>query len=168
MARLQRPVDSPRDRLANHRAHATANKPVLHHAENDIVWAQHPNSIHDGVVETSLLLCLGEASLVGFQIRELQRISGAKFQVHQLVPRLQKVFDTGASIDAKVVSAMWANLLVGLKLCFEEDLAAIRTTNPQTFGADRLLRIIDDLVVFALKPTHCCACPLNQYLDRKS
>jgi hypothetical protein len=47
-----------------------------------------------------------------------------------------------------------AHMLIALKLSLEEGLATIGAAGPQALGADGLLRVVDDLVIFAFEPTH--------------
>src|SRR5216683_2209079 len=152
-------VDCTRDGLADDGSHAAADEAVLHHAEDDRVRAELADGVDDGVVEAGLLLGVGEALLVGLEVGEVERVGGAEFEVDEFVAGLEQVLDAGARVDAEVMTALGADLEVGLKLGFEDDLEAAGATDPQALGANRLLRVVDDLVVFAFEPTHSACLP---------
>jgi hypothetical protein len=155
MARGQRSIDSAGDGFADHSAHAAADEAVLHDAEDDVVLVELADGVDDGVVEAGLLLGVGEALLVTLQIGEFERIGGAQFEIDEFVAGLEQVLDAGTCVDAEVMATLGADLLVGVQLGFEDDLAATGASDPQAFGADRLLRVVDDLVVLAFEPGHC-------------
>ena len=89
-----------------------------------------------------------------FQVGEVERVGGAELEVDELVAGFEEIFDAGTGVDAEVVAALGADLLVGLELCLKDDLAAAGASDPESFGANRLLRVVDDLVVLAFKPRH--------------
>jgi hypothetical protein len=62
------------------------------------------------------------------------------------------------------MAAVRADLLIGFEFRLEEDLAAVRAADPQALGADGLLRVVDDLMVFAFEPAHACL-PSQRCLD---
>jgi hypothetical protein len=53
-----------------------------------------------------------------------------------------------------VVAALGADLLVSVEVRLENDLAATGTADPEAFGANRLFRVVNDLVVLAFEPGH--------------
>jgi len=91
-------------------------------------------------------------------------VGRAESEVHQLVAGFKEILDPGAGVDTEVMRAVRTDLLVGFELSFEENLAAIRTADPQALGADSLLRVVDDLMVFAFEPAHACL-PSRRCLD---
>ena len=157
-------VDRSGDGFADDRAHAAAAEAKFHHAEDDVVRAKLANGVDDRVVEAGLALGFGEAFFVWLQVGEVQWVGGAKAKVDQLVAWFKEVFDAGAGVDAKVMAAVRTHLLIGFEFGFEENLAAVRTANPQPLSADGFLRVVDDLMVFAFEPAHDCL-PSRRCLD---
>ena len=150
----ERAVYSAGDGFADDGAHAAADEAVFHDAEDNVVRAKLSDGVDDGVVEAGLLLGIGEALFVGLEVSEVERVCRAKFKIDEFVTRLEKIFDAFARADAEVVTALGANLLVGLEFGLEDDLPAARASDPKAFGADRLLGVVDDLIVFAFEPAH--------------
>ena len=159
MAGGQRAVDRARDGLAHDSAHAAADEGVLHHGEDYGVRADVADGVDDGVVEAGLLLGLGEALLVGLQVGELERIGGAELEVDEFVAGFEQVVDAFAGVDAEVIAAFRADVLVGGDVRLEDDLLAGGAAHPQALGAHGLLRVVDDLVVFAFEPAHARCLP---------
>ena len=98
-------------------------------------------SVHDGVVEAGFLLSLAQALLVGLEVSELERISGAKAVVDQLVAGLEEHFDALAGAQFEVMLALGADVEVGVKIGFPDGLAAAQALDPEALGADRALAI---------------------------
>ena len=112
------------------------------------------DGVDDGVVEAGLLLGFGEAVLVGLEVGEVEGVGGAELEVYQLVAGLEEVVDAAAGVDAEVIAALGADLLIGLEFGLEDDLLAVGAADPEALGADGLLGVVDDLVVFAFEPAH--------------
>src|SRR5258708_1256486 len=156
--------DRSGDGLADDRAHAAGAEAEFQDAENDVMRAQHADGVDDRVVEPGFSLGFFEALLVRLQVVEFQRIGRAKSEVYQFVAGFKEIVDAGAGVDAEVMAAVGADLLIGFEFRLEEDLAAVRAADPQALGADGLLRVVDDLMVFALEPPHACL-PSRRCLD---
>src|SRR5438105_3557310 len=156
MPRREGAVHGASDGFADHRTHAAADEVVLHRADDDFVLAQPADGVDDRVVEAGLSLGLGEPLLVWLQVGEVQRVGRAKSEIDQFVTGFEEILDAGAGINAEVMATVRADLLVGFEFRLEEDLAAVRAAGPQALGPDCLLRVVDDLMVFALEPAHAC------------
>jgi hypothetical protein len=128
------------------------------------VRAKLANGVDDRVFEAGLALGFGETLLVWLQVGEVQRVGGGESEVDQFIAWFKQVFDAGAGVDAEVMAAVRTDLLIGFEFGFEENLAAVRTANPQALRADGLLRVVDDLMVFAFEPAHDCL-PSRRCLD---
>ena len=74
-------IDGAGDGFAYDRAHGTADKGELHDGEGDRVRADVALSAKNGVVETGVALCHGEAGFVSFEVGELERVGGAEVAV---------------------------------------------------------------------------------------
>ena len=57
-----------------------------------------------------------EALLVGLDVGEVERVSGAQAAVHQLIAGFEQQFDALARADLEVMLALGADVQVGLQL----------------------------------------------------
>ncbi len=131
VARGERAVDGAGDGLADDGAHAAADEAVLHDAEDDVVRAELADGVDDGVVEAGLLLGFGEAFLVGLEVGEVERVGGAELEVDEFVAGFEELVDALAGVDAEVVAALGADLLVGLEVGLEDDLCGSPGSGPR-------------------------------------
>src|SRR5580704_17530658 len=106
MTSSERAIDGAGDRLAYDGSHAAADEVVLHHTEDNVVWAKLADGVDNRVVETGLALGFGEAFLVWLQVGELKRISGPEPEVDKLIARFEEIFNPGAGVDAEVMAAV--------------------------------------------------------------
>jgi hypothetical protein len=60
----------------------------------------------------------------------------------------------GARVNAKVLVALGANIQIFFDVFFPDDLAAVLTFDPQTFGADILLPRIVHFAGLSFEPSH--------------
>lgn len=151
---VERAVYGAGDGFADDGTHAATDEGVFHHGEDDGVAAEDSCGIDDGVVEAGLLLGFEEAAAVGLEVSELEGVGGAEVEVDELVAGFEEIVDAGSGVDAVVVAAAGADLEVGCDVSFEDDLLTGGATGPETFGADGLLVVVDDLVLFAFEPAH--------------
>ena len=84
-------------------------------------------------------MSLQQTLLVGPQVDEVKRVSGAQAAVDELVAGIEKQVETLAGADFEVILALGADVEVGLQIGIEDGLAATRTLGPETFGTDSLL-----------------------------
>jgi hypothetical protein len=154
VARREGAIDGAGDGLADDGAHATADEAVLHDGEDDGVGADQAEGVDDGVVETGLFLGFGEAALVGLEVGEVERVGGAEVEIDELVAGFEELVDAGAGVDAEVQAAVGTDHEVGLEVGLPDDLAALIALDPESLGADGLLGVVDDLVVFSFEPGH--------------
>ena len=152
------------DGFANDGAHGSADKAVLHGAEDDGMAVQGADGVDDGIVQASLFLGFLEASLVGLKINKIKGIGGFEIEVDELVAAVEEVLDAGSGIDAEVVVTLGTNVLILKEIGLEDGLPATLTADPEAFGSDCFLFVGDDLMIFALKPGHrgliSCRCAL--------
>jgi hypothetical protein len=92
--------------------------------------AQLANGVNDCVVESSLALSFGETLFVWLQISKLERVRRAKAEVDQLVAGFEEIFDACSRVDAEVMAALRADVLVGFELGLEEDFCALGAADP--------------------------------------
>ncbi len=111
-------------------SHTAADEGVLHDGEDYGVGADVADGVDDGVIEAGLLLGFEEALFIGLEVSEVEGVGGAELEVDQFVARFEEVVDAGAGVDAVVVTAFGADLLVGLDLGLEDDLFTGGAANP--------------------------------------
>ena len=99
------------------------------------------HGVEDRVIEARVLLRFAKALLVRLDIREIERISGAKPAVNQFVARLQQQVQPLLCADLEVVLALGADIHVGFKVGLPDGLAAPRAFDPQALRADTLLLV---------------------------
>ena len=151
------------DGFANDRAHGAADKTVLHGADDDRLTIQGADRVDDSVVEAGLPLGFFEASLVRLKINKMKGIGGLQTEVDELVSFVEEVADPGAGVDAEVVIALGANVLILKEIGLEDGLPAALAADPKTLGSDCFLFVGDDLMIFAFKPGHRGACLVQVY-----
>ena len=120
------------------------------------------DGIDDGVVE-AVFFWASARRFLALEIGEVQWIGGAQSEVNEFIAGFEQVFDTGARIDAEVVAALGADLLVGVQFGLE-DVWLGPGHEPEAFRANRLFRVVYDLVVLAFEPRSCVVC-LPECLD---
>ena len=154
-------IDSAGDGFADDGAHGAADEGVLHGADHDGVRTELTDGVENCVVEAGILLRLSQALLVGLEVDEVERVSGAEAAVDELIAGFEQEIDTLARADFEVVLALGADVEVGLEIGIEDGLAATGALGPEAFGADSLLLVgvvvgAFELAVLALEPGHRC------------
>src|SRR5882757_2737334 len=150
----ERSIDGAGDGLTDHGAHTSTDEGVLHSGEDDVVRAELADGVDDGIVEAGLLLLSRKSLFIGLQIGEVERIGRFEFEIDELVAGFEQGSDARTGVDLEVVAALWADVLVGIQIGLPDDLATVRALDPEALGADGLLLVVDNLVVFALEPAH--------------
>jgi hypothetical protein len=110
--------------------------------------------IHHRIIEACLTPGFLQAVPIGFDIDELERVGGYKFQINQLVPRLEQAGDAASRIQTEMVPTLWTDLEVGFQIGFKDVLATTLALQPKSLGANALCCIGFNLVFLPLEPGH--------------
>ena len=153
----QRALDRPRNRLADHRAHAAADERILHRArQSPGVPFSLPRALIDRIVQSGIFLRLLQPRRVGLQVDELQRIGRSQIR------RRKSSYSLSSSSCARRVRASIRKCLshfgqtfrFSSRSFFQMICRQLLTLHPQPFGADILLARSVQLAGFAFKPSH--------------
>ena len=87
-----------------------------------------------------------------------------ELEIDELVAGFEKEVDAAVGVDLEVVPAFGADVQIFDEVLLEDGLGAAGALDPEALGADGLLGIVDDLVVFALEPGHVLPLPASTIL----
>ena len=160
-------VDGPGDGFADDCTHAAADERILHGAHHDWVSAHVSDGGDDGVVEPGLLLSCGETLLVGLDVGEVERVSGAQAALNIGEAGFEQELNALSRTHFEVIAALGAYVDVGFEIGFEENLAAAEAFYPKPLGADALRLAVLGWLVFLIRITVCSLEPRHNDFNCK-
>ena len=132
---FRRAFDEPCQFFAHDRAHRTAEKTEIHHAQRGPVFADFAQAGDDRVLQRGSFLMRFQLGSVGGHAGETERVRARHFGVHFLERAgFHQRVDPFARADGEMVAALRADLQVFVQFLVENHCAALGTLRPEPLG----------------------------------